>query len=53
MIMVVEPSEAHVHVFRRLFVYQVQDQVQERADFLVKAGQLYYNKQRNYGILAM
>ena len=49
MIMLVEPSEAHVHVFRRLFVYQVQ----ERADFLVKAGQLYYNKQRNYGILAM
>ncbi|MDQ0655420.1 hypothetical protein QF041_000187 [Paenibacillus sp. W2I17] len=49
MIMVVEPSEAHVHVFRRLFVYQVQ----ESADFLVKAGQLYYNKQRNYGILAM
>ncbi len=49
MILVVEPSEAHVHVFRRLFVYQAQ----ERADFLVKAGQLYYNKQRNYGILAM
>lgn len=26
---------------------------QETTGFLVKAGQLYYNKQRNYGILAM
>jgi hypothetical protein len=26
---------------------------QETSRFLVKAGQLYYNKQRNYGILAM
>jgi hypothetical protein len=26
---------------------------QETTRFLVKAGQLYYNKQRNYGILAM
>ncbi len=49
MIMVVEPSVAHVHVLRRLFIYEVQ----ETTDFLVKAGQLYYNKQRNYGILAM
>jgi hypothetical protein len=26
---------------------------QQTTGFLVKAGQLYYNKQRNYGILAM
>lgn len=27
MTMIVEPSVTHVHVFRRLFVYQVQEKV--------------------------